>query len=350
MRAMTSRRPIFALAVLLLAGGCASLVSERIVTPPKVTTLAMDRPAFEAFTGITRNAWQGPGDLRLAWRDVPAARRAFSSQFARDDVGAGFSIDIKQAPEPIAARGTVVYLHGWGLDGNSMLPWALALSEQGWHGVAIDLRHHGESSPAPVGYGPREAADVAALLGALRAQGRLQEPVFLFGSSYGATAALFAEPLLAGQVRGIVALAPFANAADAVRTVLAVSARGGGPEAWVAGAQSSLDVEEAIRTASARLGVDLRAIDLHPVVAASHTCALILHGANDKLLAPDASRALAAASPLAQFTPVPGHNHLDLPMRMDWLAAPLDAWLRSVGTGASCPPLTLPAEPATTSP
>ncbi|MCA0176130.1 MAG: alpha/beta hydrolase [Proteobacteria bacterium] len=328
----------------LLLTGCVQLAVQQIVTPPAAAPMAYQAD-MEAHTGVTTATWQAPDGVQLAWRNVPAARRGFQYVFQRQGNGAGFDFELSGQPEPLPEVGTVVYLHGWGLDGASMLPWAFALSQQGWHGISVDLRHHGQSSPAPVGYGPREAADVAGLLTALRDQGRLKPPVFLLGVSYGATTALLTERALAGQVRGIIALQPYVNAADAVRAALRRTADASGPIGWLASYYSGGRLEPLIDAANDRLGLNLRAIDLRAAVGQSQTCTLILHGSDDRLLPAAASQALAAGHARVRYVAVPGHDHLTLPMRVDWLGPALADWMAAVGTGAGCPrDWQLPAE------
>ena len=51
-------------------------------------------------------------------------------------------------------RGTVVLLHGWMMNGDSMLPWSLQLAESGYRVVTLDLRNHGQSGTGPKAGGP----------------------------------------------------------------------------------------------------------------------------------------------------------------------------------------------------
>src|SRR3546814_7911475 len=130
---------------------------------------------------------------------------------SRGDSRMKFKFKLGEKRQPIPPEGSVVFLHGWGLDASSMLPWALALSELGYQGITVDLRNHGRSSRAPAGFGARESRDIAALVEQLQADGRLPPPVYLFGVSYGACTALFAEPLLRERIAGIVAMVSYAR-------------------------------------------------------------------------------------------------------------------------------------------
>src|SRR3546814_1030074 len=108
---------------------------------------------------------------------------------SRGDSRMKFKCKLGEKRQPVPPEGSVVFLHGWGLDASSMLPWALALSELGYRGIMVDLRNHGRSSRAPAGFGARESRDIAALVEQLQVDGRLPPPVYLFGVSYGAATA-----------------------------------------------------------------------------------------------------------------------------------------------------------------
>ncbi|MGN6111519.1 MAG: alpha/beta fold hydrolase [Luteimonas sp.] len=318
-----------ALAAAFAAGGCVSLAGR--IAEPRGTATVDDATLARMLEhdGVARHDFTTAEGVRISWLDVPAAERGFSYDYARRIDGgafkASFASRTAHAPVPVPARGTVVFLHGWQLDATSMLGWAEALSERGWRGVAVDLRNFGASARAPAGYGTREARDVAALLDALQAGGDAPSPVFLFGVSYGAATALFAEPLLRGRIAGVVAMEPFGNAADAIRDL----ARHEHVDAGV---------DRAIAGAGHRLGLDLAAIDTAAPLAASRTCTLLLHGGGDQLVPVATARRLAAAAPAARYVELPDENHVTLPLRIDLLAAPLDAWMGAVAAGR-CPPL-----------
>lgn len=350
---MTQRGACRAVCLLaaLAASGCASL-AERIAEP-------QGRPIFNAgsLTAIER-AWAlGKGavttneNVRIAYYHVPAADRGYAFTLRKHGNYASTNFGVEHAPRLTPVRGTIVYLHGWGMDGTSLLPWAMQFAEHGYQGYALDLRNFGRSSRAPQGFGPREAADVVAVLEQLQARGDLHPPVFLFGVSLGASTALFAEPALRGRIDGIVALEPFVNAAEAIRGTL----RGtldGTPEGlagrlklmianWRFPASGDPD---AIREAGELLGLDLAQVDLRPVVPGSSTCTLLLHGAADSWLDPAASRELAALSPMIRFTAVPRMGHMGLPVRIDWLAAPIGHWLGAT-RAKNCAGFELPPDP-----
>jgi pimeloyl-ACP methyl ester carboxylesterase len=340
----------------LATGGCTTL-ADRLVEPHSTTLLVARRQhAFEQSMAVAHATWRTAQGVTLAYRVIPVAARGMSYEYARNQRRYSFHFSSDAAGNEHAAqppvRGTVLYLHGWEMDGSSMLGWALALADRGYAGIAVDLRNYGGSSRAPVGFGPREASDIVALLEALRARDALRGPVYVFGVSYGATTALLTEPDLRGHVAGIVAMEPYANAADAVRTLvpamLDASANGIAGRAFSGWARRHYDataIERAIIEADARLGLDLATIDLHTPLARSQTCTLLLHGARDRFIPVAAARSLAQAAPQVRYSELPLDNHMTLPLRLDWLADPLAAWLQDAGAGR-CDALVLPPDPA----
>jgi hypothetical protein len=71
----------------------------------------------------------------------------------------------------------------------------------------------------------------------------------------------------------------------------------------------------------------------------------LLHGARDTFLPAAQTRTLAGLSPLQAYVELPDENHLSLPVRVDWLGAPIADWLAATGT--HCGGFKLPDDPAT---
>jgi pimeloyl-ACP methyl ester carboxylesterase len=334
-----------------LAGGCTSL-GERIAQPHSVGLYDVDTLGqVESTIGVEPARFRTPDGVTLAYGVIAPAARGMVYTMSRGDGSMTFAMHVGEKAAAVPIAGSVIFLHGWGLDASSMLPWALALSELGYQGVAVDLRNHGHSSRAPAGFGTREAYDIAALVEYLQADGRLPPPVYLFGVSYGAATALFAEPLLRDRITGIVAMESYANAGDGVRGVIAGTQVDGDN-----GLRASLvrtyarwrydapTVERGVREAGERLGLDLDAIDVRATLATTATCTLLLHGADDRYVPVAAGRKLADASPLVRYGELPDENHLSLPLRIDWLARPIAGWMKLAARG-ECEPLRLPPDP-----
>ena len=266
-----------------------------------------------------------PGDYRLryAWERAGADPEQF--RLALD-----FSVPAAPAPAP---RGTVVLLHGWMMDGGSLLPWSLRLGEAGYRTIAIDLRNHGRSGQAPSGYGTREAADVVDVVAALRARGEIAGPLHLMGVSYGAATALFAAADPALRAERVVALESFDNAGAAIRDMVPHMLEAE-PEAWARRAlqhwvrwrtdASTLDA--AIAQVGRSLHLSRDEVDVGAALARAPACVLLVHGAADRHVPVAHGRALAAAAPHARYVELDGEDHLSLPMRLDRLAPTVVDW------------------------
>lgn len=339
------------MAAVLSCSGCTAFIARQI-----------ERPGHDAPAGVgkllrkahfQREDVHTASGVRIAyWYGLPHAYH-FSNVVSEQRAGSSINVHLKaniDIPEPAAVlpkRGSVLLLHGWGEDGASLAPWGLSFAQAGYVVVMPDLRSQGDSSNAPVGYGPREAGDMLDLVRQLRRAGRLPSPLYLFGESYGATVALFMAPQLRG-VRGVMALEPYANAAAVIRRAPYLFAG-----SWWARWISAQDVNKAIAKAGHRLGIDLDEIDAGNVVAAAPACTLIIHGADDKLTAAAALRALSARSRWVRYVSVGGEGHVSLPLRTDRLATPLLGWMQRLPVavdGASiCPAISpLPRHPART--
>lgn len=344
----------------LLLTACASL-DRRIVEPPRPSPrflsqaeTLLQRYELSAETYTSRHGQQlshvrvEPRDYQLDYT-VLRHERSFSYRLRPGE------------PEQLGpiqpARGTVILLHGWSTSGLHLLPWALRMAELGLRSVLLDLRGHGASEPAPLGFGIREVDDVLDLLDHLDRNGQLQPPVYLIGVSYGAATALHTGHRAADRIAAIVAFAPYANAADGIASGIAGLIEHGTSsrlrERMIRRAfrlrYDTDRVQAAIDRASARLDLDLRAIDVAAELAATPQCVLLLHGDIDTLIPVETARSLAQSNPRSVYVELPDEGHFSISARADWLAEPIADWLAVAATTGSdqpCPTLPLPPDPA----
>lgn len=334
--------PCVVLAVLGLAG-CTSFVARQIERPGRASQQqlatfrqVLDESGFDYGTMHTRQGvriayWYGPPRDYGAGVHVEEHRN-------RQHMAIHAKFHFREKPDHarlLPARGSVVLLHPWGMEGSAMAAWGLMFASAGYVAVMPDLRSQGRSGNAPVGYGPREATDIVDLMHALRAEHRLPEPLYLLGASYGATVALFAAPQLP-EVRGVIALEPYA---DAVAVIHRAPASGLFGYRWLARWLSPHEMDMAIARASRKLGVNLATLDPGDALARTSVCTLILRGTDDVLISASAMRALARRSSRARYVDVPGEGHLSLPMRTDRLIPPLLKWINALPTmpAGDCP-------------
>jgi len=355
-------RPFLAAGLLALLGawlvgsGCSSTsLSSRLVAPGGASPLLaqLDSQAMLQRLPSSSGTLPGRDDVPIFWRAFEPGDYHFRYHFSRQRDAAGLNhaafelnFDPTVAARPRATpRGTVILLHGWMMDGNSLLPWSLSLAQAGYRTIALDLRNHGHSGAGLSGYGTRESDDVVRVIGELRARGEISGPLYLFGVSYGAATALFTADKLGDQVAGVVAMESFANAGRGIRDMvphmLTTSGQGwqaravGGFMRWRYGGQ---DLDQVIAVADRQLGLDLDKLDVAPMLADTRACVLLVHGDADRHIPVAHGRALAAASPRAHYLEVEGEDHLSLPMRLDALAPVVSDWFAAnPGPQAQCP-------------
>lgn len=327
-------------------------LSTRIVAPGGVSPL-LDAPRIEGLMARlpTRSGkLPGQGGVPIYWRALDPGDYRLDYRYTGDPNGSAlrqvaFDVDFVRPQAPAAPRGTVVLLHGWMMDGDSLMPWALQLAQAGYRTITLDLRNHGRSGSGPAGYGTREGQDVARVVGQLRQRGEIAGPLYLFGVSYGAATAIFAAHDLGPQVAGVVAMESFANAGRGIRDMVPhmLAAR---PDTLKSAATTLIaqatygrqNLDAVIAAADAQLGLNLDDVDVASALRATPACVLIVHGANDHHIPVAHGRMLAAAAPRDRYLEVPGETHLSLPMRLDRLAPTVDAWFAATATPAPrCP-------------
>jgi pimeloyl-ACP methyl ester carboxylesterase len=336
-------------------------LADRLVAPGGVSPLLDEERIAAAIAAIPNHSGlvTSRDGVPIFWRAFAPGQYGLHYRYLgqRHDAGHALDVDfgyrLPQPFQPQPARGTVVLLHGWMMDGDSLLPWSLQLAQAGYRVVTIDLRNHGHSGAGPAGYGTRESDDVIDVVAALRSRGEVSGPLYLFGISYGAATALFAADKLGDQVAGVVAMESFANAGRGIRDMVPhmLASR---PSGWRAQAVASYarwryggqDLDAVIHAADQRLQLDLDRVDVGHALADTRACVLLLHGDADQHIPVAHGRALALASPRVHYLEMQGENHLSLPLRLDLLGEVVDDWLARDGGGgqADCPAPQTPPE------
>ncbi|HHA2975266.1 alpha/beta fold hydrolase [Stenotrophomonas geniculata] len=336
-------------------------LADRLIAPGGVSTL-LDRPRIAAAIAELPNRHgfaAGRDGVPIFWRVFDpgnyGARYHYLPQRHENGLplDTGLSLAVPQPFHAQAPRGTVVLLHGWMMNGDSMLPWSLQLAESGYRVVTLDLRNHGQSGAGPSGYGTYESDDVVDVIGELRARGEVTGPLYLFGVSYGAATAVFTADKLGDQVAGVVAMESFANAGVAIRTMIP-HLMGLQPEGLKAQAVASYarwryggqDIDQVVAAASRRIDVDLDRVDVARALADTHACVLLLHGQGDQHIPVSQGRELAQANPRAHYIEMRGEDHITLPLRLDLLAGVVDDWMArdEHHPESTCPAPQLPAQ------
>ena len=275
--------------------------SRRLVRIVLVVLLAL---LLVASAGVVAVSWQSADQLVHPAREAqtidPATRGlAYEDATLRTSDGLALAAWWIPANGTATARGTVVFLHGYGDDKQQAMHVAPWLHEAGYHVLAFDFRAHGESDGSETTVGLAEVEDVRAAV----AHARTREgaaPVALLGWSMGASTALNAAAHVP-EVRAFVADSAFATleniASNSITHFTDLPKYPFGPLAVVfAGWMVGRDVG------------DNRPID-H--VASLGRPALFIQGADDTIVYPEEDgAALARATPGAAYWLVPGASHV----------------------------------------
>ena len=226
----------------------------------------------------------------------------------------------------IPSGGTVVLLHGYGVSGFAMLPWALLLAEQGWRCVLVDLRGHGGSTSERVYFGTQELGDLRALLTQVQQTHRIELPVSVLGHSFGAVLALrwkLSDP----RVGRVVAMSPYADLGVAVQNIRRQYAR------WIPKSFIAAGLRELPRLLQAHPA------EFHPACWIKNNLSEVLFvaGGSDVIATVDQVQKLhQLAGDGNEIMVLPRAAHETLPFYLDDLAQPVSHWLKQ--TIATLPP------------
>jgi uncharacterized protein len=234
---------------------------------------------------------KSPAQFGLAFSDVRLPSRTPGIELA------GWYL-----PAPDSTR-ALVLVHGHTSSrsaefGGRFVELMAAMHQRGFAVLAFDLRGHGQSSDANIGFGSLEHDDVAGAIDWLRAQGFAAGRIGVLGISMGGAAAIRAtadDPAVAALV------------ADSAPAAVLEVVR----QEWT-GASSlpGFFLPTTLQIARLRYGIDLEAA---PALAAMPRIAprpvLLIHGLADSLIPPSNATRLADVLPGSEVWLVPGAQH-----------------------------------------
>lgn len=325
------RRAVLPLVTAALLCGCTpgSFVAHQLIRAPNTfpQVVAPEPRVYYTFPDAVLDtlplqlATVGSPPVTLAYRILPPADYALEAVVTNHPSSSGsrpfyrFRATVPGTPTPYSdhPRGTAVLLHGYGLNQDSMIPWALALGEAGWRCVLVDLRGHGDSGGDRIYFGIREPADLSALLNELERRQQASWPVDVVGVSYGAAVALkwkLDEP----RVRTTVAISPYARLGDAIEGLRQDYA------AWL----PAWLLRGASQRMPALVGAGDQGLDPVDWMRRHPEVVLLVAGGDDDVAPPKAVRdILRAAAPDSSMVEVDGVSHEILPFRFDALRKPI---------------------------
>ncbi len=218
--------------------------------------------------------------------------------------------------------GTVILLTGYGMDKDSLVPWAVFFADRGWRAIVVDLRGQGVSKSRYLTWGIRDRGDLHRLIDLLKSRHLLANPWIYFGVSYGAGVALMAAA--APPVpNGVIAVAPWSSVNGVVPRFAKIV---GG---WLAPGPSSPKWKVAEKQAGRLAGIDLLAAD--PEKSVSHIASPVLYigGMQDPIATPETIKKLAKHTPRAKLALLPGLSHVSVAVDIPGLCLTIVHWLDS---------------------
>jgi pimeloyl-ACP methyl ester carboxylesterase len=220
-----------------------------------------------------------------SWLGIPFDRVRLRS---RD--GVSISAWYVPVPEGETPRGVVVLCHGYHGNRAMMLPYLAFLHRAGFAAVLFDWRAHGWSGGKMATFGSTEPEDLIAALDWVQEHPDLRHlPLALLGESMGASVSLLVAAVETERVKAVVADSPYARFDRAVEGRLRLAF---GPRV------APLVLPPTRRLGEALLGVSCEQIA--PMEAMQRIFprpVLLIHGQQDRLIAPENARLIAEASP-----------------------------------------------------
>jgi pimeloyl-ACP methyl ester carboxylesterase len=323
-----------ALVLPLIVSGCVSrFAGSQLLTAPNQRVPASEwKPLWKSFITSTKTNPFTPisievGPPTATLRALVTEPGDFHCRFATEtrttNGHESFSLmwrlttnTFRPSPDPA----TIILLHGYGLSKESMAPWALALAQEGYRAVAVDLRGHGESTGAQIGFGKYEPNDLRQMLDSLLARGICNERVVVMGISYGATMALHWAAIDA-RIRSVVAIAPYNQPEEAmVRFVEMQNLHV--PERVVRGGAYS---------AAYRLNLKWDELSGEAAMRRITQPVLLIGGDADTVSRPEDLRAMqSVAAGKTKTVIVPGAVHQTIGFRIDTLLPEITDWLAKI--------------------
>lgn len=323
---------------LLLSGCVTQMVAKRIVTAPNrsgVSGQFGDPKLLATADAVYLDAWRAPvgppsAELAVGVVDPADYQLVYDVKSARDPDGNGefkCVIDWKYPPKdgkPVAfakpPKATLVLLHGIMMTKESMMPWAFYFAQQGYRVVLVDLRGHGRSTGAWIGFGAWEADDLVKVADELYRRGLLAGKLGVFGESYGAAMGI-AWAARDPRVATVVALAPYSDPQAAIPAF----ARGFNP--GMAAKLSDEIFAKAEARAAAMAGFVWSDVNVLDAMKRMRAPVLFFHGKYDTWILPAHSEALERAAPAGSRREVTPHDtHISLMLRFDLIGPPALAW------------------------
>jgi pimeloyl-ACP methyl ester carboxylesterase len=267
----------------------------------------------------------GPPPASIAVMELPPANYhvTVTTKVSQNKLGKKtFSLwllpDTNAVVTPLPEKGTLVLLHGYFMQKEAMLPWALELAQTGWRVVLVDVRGHGHSTGTNFFAGKIETRDMMQVLDYLSAHKLCGEQVGVLGYSFGADLALY------WAVRDV-----------RVKTIVAIAAYDQPDEAIIRFAQdmklpfSEPRLRAAAAIAAKKIGLNWADWSGSSAARQIKVPVFFIGAQKDKVSpAGDMVALKQAASPGCKFLQVNEGNHETIGYWLQELTVPVEAWFQ----------------------
>jgi pimeloyl-ACP methyl ester carboxylesterase len=266
----------------------------------------------------------GPPDAKLSVMELPPAdyhvkvwSKVSKLNNGKKELALGWTCT-NIAATPLEQKGTVVLLHGYLTQKETMLPWAVVLAQSGYRVVLVDLRGHGNSTGRTFSGGKYETADLMQVMDYLTAQKLCDLQVGVLGYSFGADLALY-----------------WAARDPRVKTVVAIAAYNKPDEAVPRLAKdlklpfSQEKVRQAATIAEAKLGIKWSDWTGEAAIRRIHEPIFFIGAGKDTISPPeDLELFKQIAPPGSKSQLVPEANHEAIAFWLHDLAVPVKSWFQ----------------------
>lgn len=322
--------PMIGLLACLLSG-CGVMdgtLEQGIVAPPNqhqrtTATVAAMRPFIDETFMV---AGADPG-VRLCVAQIePKAMDVQSSvTFAERRMSLALDVRPKRASAQSSRtqpRQTLVLVHGYGVNKETLLPLGLTLAAAGYRVFLPDLRGHGESTAHYVTFGVRETEDILKVIGELERRKKIKGRLGLVGVSMGGAVAL-ACAARDPRIQTVVAIETMPKLTEVAPYYVKMFMPA---MSWMLLSQSAVD--NTLAQAGQQAGCPIDQFDPAALTPKVRVPILFIHGGRDELVPPRYSERLhAVATAEKRLLILPAANHFDLPLQPQAFRAVLLDWL-----------------------
>lgn len=264
----------------VLLQGCATYVEHRLSSRVEPMGMPANMPEIITDTGGQFREFCLPhlgGCTKYIYAPSTTERQEQSFKFTAvfEDATKEYVLDLNRQQIPEVRRGTMIMLHGYGGNKETMYFLAEYYRFIGFHVIIPDLKGHGESSHEQPGLAVNDVEMIHNLINSLPGRER-PHPLFITGYSMGAVAAVHVARQR-NDISGLVLLAPMRQFEDAVYEVTKMTNK------TAVKIISEDSIREGARNTLLKNDIEAEALDLHQILPPLKVPTLVLASERDSV-------------------------------------------------------------------